>query len=125
MAMAMAMAVAGAGVARVLAVEEGVGSRAGAGFLAPVMNLESVVQALLVAVVVGLIVVKLRAPKLKMPPGPVALPVVGNWLQVCFSLHFHLLSRYSLQLLLYRLYLIDRIIDSCYEFANADEFMDT
>ena len=77
----MALATAGAGVARVLAVED-VGSRAGAGFLAPVMNWESVVQGLLVAVVVGLIIAKLRAPKLKLPPGPVALPVVGNWLQV-------------------------------------------
>lgn len=78
----MAVAMAGAGAARVMAVEDA-GSRAGVSFLAPVLNLESVVQGLLVAVVVGLIIAKLRAPKLKLPPGPVALPIVGNWLQVC------------------------------------------
>ncbi len=46
------------------------------------LNFTTLLQALFVAVVVGIVVVKLRAPKLKLPPGPLALPIVGNWLQV-------------------------------------------
>lgn len=51
--------------------------------LGPMFTLQNVVQGLCVAVFVGIVIMKLRAPKLKLPPGPVALPVVGNWLQVC------------------------------------------
>ncbi len=48
----------------------------------PWLNFTTLLQALFLAVVVGIVVVKLRAPKLKLPPGPLALPIVGNWLQV-------------------------------------------
>lgn len=53
------------------------------------MGLESAVQGLLVAVLVGLLIAKVRAPKLKLPPGTVALPIVGNWLQVSYTLLLH------------------------------------
>lgn len=42
-----------------------------------------IAQGLAVVIVVSVIVAKLRAPRMKLPPGPIALPVVGNWLQVC------------------------------------------
>lgn len=61
----------------------------GASFLKHFMGLESAVQGLLVAVLVGLLIAKLRAPKLKLPPGTVALPIVGNWLQVSYTLLLH------------------------------------
>jgi trans-cinnamate 4-monooxygenase len=85
----MAGALAAAGVSSVTAAESA------SSFLAPVMNLESVVQGLFVAVVVALIIVKLRAPKLKLPPGPVALPIVGNWLQVGDDLNHRNLAEMS------------------------------
>lgn len=48
------------------------------------LSIARVVQGLFVAGVVGLIVMKLlRAPRMKLPPGPLALPLVGSWLQVC------------------------------------------
>lgn len=50
--------------------------------LAPMCTFTNVVQGLCIAVFVGIVIMKLRAPKLNLPPGPVALPVVGNWLQV-------------------------------------------
>lgn len=52
--------------------------------LPTLLSFARVVQGLFVAGVVGLIVMKLlRAPKMKLPPGPLALPIVGSWLQVC------------------------------------------
>ncbi|CAM6045004.1 unnamed protein product [Sphagnum compactum] len=56
------------------------------------LNFTTLLQALFVAVVVGIVVVKLRAPKLKLPPGPLALPIVGNWLQVGDDLNHKNLS---------------------------------
>jgi len=50
--------------------------------LGPMFTIQNVVQGLAVAVFVAIVIVKLRAPKLKLPPGPIALPIVGNWLQV-------------------------------------------
>lgn len=48
------------------------------------LSFAKIVQGLFVAAVVGLIVVKLlQAPRMKLPPGPLALPIVGSWLQVC------------------------------------------
>lgn len=48
------------------------------------LSIARVVQGLFVAGVVGLIVMRLlRAPRMKLPPGPLALPLVGSWLQVC------------------------------------------
>ena len=47
------------------------------------LSFARVVQGLFVVVVVGLIVTKLlRAPRMKFASGPLALPLVGSWLQV-------------------------------------------
>ena len=51
--------------------------------LSSMFNFATVVQGFCVAVFVGIIIMKLKAPKLNLPPGPIALPIVGNWLQVC------------------------------------------
>jgi hypothetical protein len=50
--------------------------------LSSMFTFATVVQGLCVAVFVGIIIMKLKAPKLNLPPGPIALPIVGNWLQV-------------------------------------------
>lgn len=46
-------------------------------------SFSSLLQGLFVLVLGGILAVKLlRARKLKLPPGPIAFPIVGNWLQV-------------------------------------------
>lgn len=52
------------------------------------LNFGRVAQGLAVAIVVSVVVAKLRAPRMKLPPGPIALPIVGNWLQVCSACSF-------------------------------------
>ena len=48
------------------------------------LSFTKVVQGLFVAVVVGLTAPKLlRAPRMKLPPVPLVLPLVGSWLQGC------------------------------------------
>lgn len=53
--------------------------------MASMFTFNNIVQGLCVAVFLGIVIMKLRAPKLKLPPGPFALPIVGNWLQVRLS----------------------------------------
>lgn len=54
--------------------------------------LEKSLIALLVVVVGAVLVNKLRGRKLKLPPGPFALPIFGNWLQVGDDLNHRNLS---------------------------------
>ncbi|XP_052108730.1 trans-cinnamate 4-monooxygenase [Arachis duranensis] len=44
--------------------------------------LEKVLLALFLAAVVSIVVSKLRGRKFKLPPGPLPVPIFGNWLQV-------------------------------------------
>nr|AKT71850.1 cinnamate 4-hydroxylase [Rosa rugosa] len=44
--------------------------------------LEKTLMGLFLAVVVAIVVSKLRGKKFKLPPGPMPVPVFGNWLQV-------------------------------------------
>lgn len=55
-------------------------------------NLEKGLLAVFAVVMGTLIVQKLRAKKLKLPPGPMAVPIFGNWLQVGDDLNHRNLS---------------------------------
>ncbi|GLJ10546.1 hypothetical protein SUGI_0130190 [Cryptomeria japonica] len=56
------------------------------------MDLFNVLVALFAVVVGGILISKLRSKKLKLPPGPLAVPIFGNWLQVGDDLNHRNLS---------------------------------
>ncbi|KAH6828300.1 cinnamate-4-hydroxylase [Perilla frutescens var. hirtella] len=57
--------------------------------------LEKTLLGLFAATVVATIVSKLRGKKFKLPPGPIPVPVFGNWLQVGDDLNHRNLSDYA------------------------------
>ncbi|XP_009354880.2 trans-cinnamate 4-monooxygenase-like [Pyrus x bretschneideri] len=54
--------------------------------------LEKTLLGLFVAVTIAIAISKLRSKKFKLPPGPIAVPVFGNWLQVGDDLNHRSLS---------------------------------
>nr|QWK52429.1 cytochrome P450 73A5-2 [Isatis tinctoria] len=57
--------------------------------------LEKSLIAVFVAVVLATVISKLRGKKLKLPPGPIPVPVFGNWLQVGDDLNHRNLVGYA------------------------------
>jgi trans-cinnamate 4-monooxygenase len=43
---------------------------------------EKALLGLFAAIVLAIVVSKLTGKRFKLPPGPTAMPIVGNWLQV-------------------------------------------
>nr|QWK52428.1 cytochrome P450 73A5-1 [Isatis tinctoria] len=57
--------------------------------------LEKSIIAVFVAVVLATVISKLRGKKLKLPPGPIPVPIFGNWLQVGDDLNHRNLVDYA------------------------------
>ena len=56
------------------------------------LSLDTFLLSLLFVVAAGLAIFHLAKPKLRLPPGPLALPIFGNWLQVGDDLNHRNLS---------------------------------
>ncbi|KAH0930068.1 hypothetical protein HID58_015795 [Brassica napus] len=59
------------------------------------IEMEKSLIAVFVAVVLATVVSKLRGKKLKLPPGPIPIPIFGNWLQVGDDLNHRKLVDYA------------------------------
>ncbi|KAL2608175.1 hypothetical protein R1flu_026748 [Riccia fluitans] len=59
---------------------------------ADLLTLQNVLYALLAASLIVILIMELSKPRLKLPPGPKAVPVFGNWLQVGNDLNHRNLS---------------------------------
>jgi len=57
--------------------------------------LEKSLIAVFVAVILATVISKLRGKKLKLPPGPIPIPIFGNWLQVGDDLNHRNLVDYA------------------------------
>lgn len=57
--------------------------------------LEKSLIGLFIAIVIAIVISKLRGKKLKLPPGPIPVPIFGNWLQVGDDLNHRNLTEYA------------------------------